>query len=135
VDFDRLEIALARLAGLDHPGAEPPAAGTPLAKLWVTRQALHARRDHPEWFGTYRPLTAEQADPHLVAFDRGGAITVATRLPVGLESRGGWGGASLPLPDGVFRDVLTGTQHEGCIPLSGLLARYPVALLVPAGSG
>ena len=86
VDFDRLHAAL---SGLDHPGDALPADGTPSAKLWVTRQALHARRDHPEWFGAYRPLTAEPVDAHLVAFDRGGAITVATRLPVGLERRVG----------------------------------------------
>ena len=131
VDFDRLENAL---GGLDQPGAEPTAGGTASAKLWVTRQALRARRDHPEWFVTYRPLTGRPTDAHLVAFDRGGAITVATRLPVGLDRRGGWGEVGLPLPDGVYRDALTGTQHEGCVPLSALLARYPVALLVPERS-
>ena len=36
------------------------------------------------------PPTGEAAD-HVLAFDRGGAITVATRLPVGLAARGGWG--------------------------------------------
>jgi (1->4)-alpha-D-glucan 1-alpha-D-glucosylmutase len=131
VDFDRLETTLGRL---DHPGAEPTANATPSAKLWVTRQALHARRDHPEWFTAYRPLTGGPVDAHLVAFDRGGAITVATRLPVGLDRRGGWGEAGLPLPDGVYRDALTDTRHEGCVPLSAVLARYPVALLVPERS-
>ncbi len=131
VDFDRLKTAL---GGLDHPGAEPTANGTLSAKLWVTRQALHVRRDHPEWFAAYRPLTGRPVDAHLVAFDRGGAITVATRLPVGLDRRGGWGEASLPLPDGVYRDALTDTRHEGCVPLSAVLARYPVALLVPERS-
>ena len=131
VDFDRLHAAL---SGLDHPGDELPAGGTPSAKLWVTRQALHARRDHPEWFGAYRPLTAQPVDAHLVAFDRGGAITVATRLPVGLERRGGWGGASLSLPEGTYRDALTGSRHEGRVPIAALLARYPVALLLPEWS-
>jgi (1->4)-alpha-D-glucan 1-alpha-D-glucosylmutase len=134
VDFDGLEAALAGLDHPDHAGAEPTADTAPTAKLWVTRQALHARRDHPEWFTTYRPLTDRPMNTHLVAFDRGGAITVATRLPVGLERRGGWGEAGLPLPEGVYRDALSGTRHEGCVPLSELLARYPVALLLPERS-
>jgi hypothetical protein len=29
---------------------------------------------------------------------------------------------------------LTATQHAGCVSLSALLARYPVALLLPEGS-
>jgi (1->4)-alpha-D-glucan 1-alpha-D-glucosylmutase len=131
VDFDRLAAAL---GDLDHPGAEPTADSTPSAKLWVTRHALQARRDHPEWFAAYRPLAGRPADAHLVAFDRGGAITVATRLPVGLDRRGGWGDASLLLPEGVYRDALTDTRHEGCADLSAVLARYPVALLVPERS-
>jgi (1->4)-alpha-D-glucan 1-alpha-D-glucosylmutase len=135
VDFDRLETALGRL---DHPRADPSADASPWAKLWVTRQALHTRRDHPEWFTDYRPLRGRpegaHVDAHLVAFDRGGAITVATRLPVGLDRRGGWGEAALPLPDGLYRDALTGTRHDGCVPLSALLARYPVALLLPEQS-
>jgi (1->4)-alpha-D-glucan 1-alpha-D-glucosylmutase len=135
VDFDRLETLLDGLDGLDPlDGPEPTADATPAGKLWVTRQALHARRDHPEWFTAYRPLTGRPVDAHLVAFDRGGAITIATRLPVGLDRRGGWGEAGLPLPDGVYRDALTDTRHEGCVPLSALLARYPVALLVPERS-
>jgi len=128
VDFDRLGIAL---RGLDQPAGERPDGGTPAAKLWVTRHALLARRDHPEWFESYRPLSAEPMDAHLVSFDRGGAITVGTRLPVGLECRGGWGEASLSLPDGPYRDALTGTRHEGRVPLGALLAHYPVALLLP----
>ena len=49
------------------------------------RAALRLRRDRPELFTGYTPLTAAgPAADHLVAFDRGGAITVATRLPVGL---------------------------------------------------
>jgi (1->4)-alpha-D-glucan 1-alpha-D-glucosylmutase len=135
VDFDRLETLLDGLDPLDPlDGPEPTADATPAGKLWVTRQALHARRDHPEWFTAYRPLTGRPVDAHLVAFDRGGAITIATRLPVGLDRRGGWGEAGLPLPDGVYRDALTDTRHEGCVPLSALLARYPVALLVPERS-
>jgi (1->4)-alpha-D-glucan 1-alpha-D-glucosylmutase len=132
VDFDRLESAM---AALERPGGEPPAIGAASVKLWVTRQALRARRDHPEWFATYRPLqVGGPLDPHVVAFDRGGAITVATRLPVGLERQGGWGDAGLALPDGLYRDALTGAGHRGRILLADVLAHYPVALLLPERS-
>jgi (1->4)-alpha-D-glucan 1-alpha-D-glucosylmutase len=132
VDFEGLESTL---HGLLRPAGELPANGTPAAKLWVTRQALHARRDHPECFADYRPLQTEgPLRAHVVAFDRGGAITVATRLPVGLERRGGWRNADLLLPDGLHRDALTGTRHEGWVSLARLLARYPVALLLPEHS-
>ena len=77
---------------------------------------------------------------HAVAFDRGGAITVATRLPLGLQRRGGWSETTLTLPWRAA-DALTGQVHPpGAIRLAELLRRYPVALLlgsdVPsAGSG
>jgi (1->4)-alpha-D-glucan 1-alpha-D-glucosylmutase len=131
VDFGRLATAL---RGLDRPGSDLPPDGTPAAKLWVTRQALRARRDHPEWFESYRPLSGEPMDAHLVAFDRGGAVTVATRLPAGLERRGGWGEVRLSLPEGPYRDALTDIRHEGCVLLADVLARYPVALLLPEGA-
>ena len=40
----------------------------------------------------------------------GGAITVATRLPVGLRRKGGWGDTVVPLPPGLWTDLLTGRR-------------------------
>ena len=83
VDFDaRADL----LAGLGDP---PPLTRLPddpgAAKLLLTHRALVLRRDRPELFTTYAGLTATgPAAAHVLAFDRGGAITVATRLPVGL---------------------------------------------------
>jgi (1->4)-alpha-D-glucan 1-alpha-D-glucosylmutase len=118
VDFDhRAEV----LAG----SAEDDAA----VKLHVTHQALTLRRDRPELFTTYSPVSATgSAAEHVLAFDRGGAITVATRLPVGLEAAGGWGDTTLTLPEGAWRDVLTGTPATPR--LAELLGTHPVALLV-----
>jgi (1->4)-alpha-D-glucan 1-alpha-D-glucosylmutase len=101
------------------------------AKLWVTHQALLARRDRAEEFTGYTPIEAvgPQAD-HLVAFDRGGAITLATRLPVGLVKAGGWESTELQLPSQVT-DVLTGATFDGPTPVADLLSHYPVALLLP----
>jgi len=128
VDFARLA---ANLKKLDEGGPAGPAFDTPLTKMWITRQALHARRDHPALFTGYRPLQLGSVlDRHLIAFDRGGAVTVATRLPLGLRRRGGWGDARLSLPAGTFTDTLTGRRFEGEVPMDEVLARYPVALLL-----
>jgi (1->4)-alpha-D-glucan 1-alpha-D-glucosylmutase len=102
---------------------------TGAAKLLVTSRALRLRRDRPDLFTGYTPLSATgPAAAHLVAIDRGGAIGLATRLPHRLERSGGWAGTALDLPAGVWVDVLTGRP---AVPAVGeLLADYPVALLV-----
>ena len=70
------------------------------------------------------------AADHVLAFDRGGAVTVVTRLPVGLDERGGWGDTVLSL-DGTWRDVLTGRVVTSR--LDDVLRDLPVALLVRDG--
>ncbi|MFT4213522.1 MAG: malto-oligosyltrehalose synthase [Microbacterium sp.] len=101
------------------------------AKLLVTSRALRLRRERPELFAGYAPLAAEgSASGHVVAFDRGGAIAVATRLPVGLDARGGWGETTLSLPPGRWREVFTGRVFAGGpVRLATLLEALPVALL------
>ncbi|NPC45021.1 malto-oligosyltrehalose synthase [Nocardioides sp. zg-1230] len=117
VDFDHRAAVLAGTADDD--------AAT---KLHVTCTALTLRRERPELFTGYTPVTATgSAADHVVAFDRGGAITVATRLPVGLAADG-WGDTALDLPEGRWHDVLTGLDTDGR--LAELLAVHPVALLV-----
>jgi (1->4)-alpha-D-glucan 1-alpha-D-glucosylmutase len=44
----------------------------------------------------------------------------------------GWGDDAVMLPDGDFRDVLTGAERSGTVPLAELLDRFPVAVLVRA---
>jgi (1->4)-alpha-D-glucan 1-alpha-D-glucosylmutase len=127
VDFVRLAATLDAL----NASADLPSPGTPSSKLWVTRQALHARRERPECFVDYRPLyIGGPMDPHLVAFDRGGAVTIATRLPVGLAAKDGWGDSTIALPPGTYRDALTLARHDGSVALADVLRRYPVALLL-----
>ncbi|GAA5124122.1 malto-oligosyltrehalose synthase [Alloalcanivorax gelatiniphagus] len=118
VDFEHRAAVLAGTA-------EDDAA----AKLHVTCSALTLRRERPELFTGYTPVTASGAAAHhVVAYDRGGAVTVVTRLPVGLAAAGGWGDTTLDLPDGQWHDVLTGLDTDGR--LADLLAVHPVALLV-----
>ncbi len=126
VDFAAHAELLDRL----DEGWLPPVDAGGAAKLLITSRALRLRRDRPELFTGYRPLDA--GSPHLVGFDRGGAITVATRLPVALARAGGWQtGNMVPVPDGSWRDALTGQVFDGpTIAAGDLLAHYPVALLV-----
>jgi (1->4)-alpha-D-glucan 1-alpha-D-glucosylmutase len=117
VDFARRRAALRAL--------EAPPTDHELAKLWITSRALRVRRDRPEFFSGYTPIIASK---YLVAFDRGGAITLATRLPVGLAVDG-WHGAVVPLGS-EYLDVLTGRSFSGECPVANVLNTYPVALLV-----
>lgn len=121
------------LADLDD-GLLPAVDDTGAAKLLVTSRALRLRRDRPELFTRYTPMTvAGPASAHAVAFDRGGALAVATRLPVGLAARGGWGETVLLRHSGPTVDLLTGRRFEGSeVALAELLELYPVALLAPA---
>jgi (1->4)-alpha-D-glucan 1-alpha-D-glucosylmutase len=115
---------------LDSGTDAPRIGGDGAAKLWVVSRALRLRRDYPDLFESYTPLLATgAAAQHAVAFDRGGVITVATRLPVGLERAGGWAGTTLDI-GGSAADVISGRRWSGTVALAELLAEYPVALLV-----
>jgi (1->4)-alpha-D-glucan 1-alpha-D-glucosylmutase len=119
----------ALLTQLDADATPPPVDTTGSAKLWLVSRTLRLRRDEPQRFAAYTPLRASGAcAEHVVAFDRGGAVTVATRLPVTLERNGGWADTTLDLP-AAARDVLTGRDVGATVRVGDLLATYPVALL------
>ncbi len=131
VDWEARRELLARLDEGWLPDVDPAGA----AKLLVTASALRLRRYRPEVFTGYRPLPAQgPAARHAVAFARSASlVAVATRLPVGLAARGGWGDTVLPLPEGTtdWHDVITDTPVDGAAPrVADVLSRYPVALLV-----
>ncbi|MET8254054.1 malto-oligosyltrehalose synthase [Micromonospora sp. NPDC005197] len=129
VDFDVRREMLARLDG----GWRPPVDTDGAAKLLVVSRTLRLRRAHPELFTGYRPVPAHgPAGRHVVAFDRGGAIAVATRLPLGLARAGGWRDTALSLGVNEVKDLFTGRVYSGGeTSLANLLADYPVALLAP----
>ncbi|HET8605008.1 MAG TPA: malto-oligosyltrehalose synthase, partial [Marmoricola sp.] len=125
VDFDHRARLLTSL-----PDGEPVPVSE-VAKLQLTTIALRLRRARPELFTTYDALTATGPSAgHVLAFDRGGAITVATRLPVGLGARGGWDGTTLALPPGPWADAVTGRRFSGEAPLAHVLSEHPAAVLV-----
>jgi (1->4)-alpha-D-glucan 1-alpha-D-glucosylmutase len=131
VDYSVRRDILARVTD----GWLPPVDETGAAKLLVTTCALRLRRDRPELFTRHAPVEAfGPAAPHVIAYDRGGAVTVATRLPVAL-ARTGWGDTTIMLAGHAWRDALTGARFDGGqVRLADLLSRYPVALLIPAAT-
>jgi (1->4)-alpha-D-glucan 1-alpha-D-glucosylmutase len=130
VDFAVRRHVLDQVLAGERPVLTPYVDDPGQAKLLVTQTALTLRRTQPHRFSTYAPVSAsgDSAD-HVLAFDRGGAVTVVTRLPVGLATRG-WGDGVLHLPDGDWADLLTGREYTGDSAAHEMLADYPVALLV-----
>jgi len=135
VDFPSRRSLLRRI----DEGWLPPVDESGAAKLLVVARTLRLRRERPELFTGYRALHAEgPAAAHALAFARGPGqtlVAVATRLPIGLTTTGGWRDTVLPLPAGTasarWTDVLTGTPVATPTPrLADLLAHYPVALLL-----
>ncbi len=129
VDYDD---RVARLTALD---AGSPPRDLDDEKLLVVSRALRLRRDRPGVFGSgsgYQPLTG--SSERVVAFARHDAgdphlsvVTVAARLSLGLAADAG---ATVPLPEGSWEDVLGGGTHTGEARVGELLASLPVALLV-----
>jgi (1->4)-alpha-D-glucan 1-alpha-D-glucosylmutase len=129
VDFDARHKALARLGEGTVPAIDEGAQ----AKMLVVARALRLRRDRPDLFTGYEAVNAEgAAAEHVFGFDRGGAITLVTRLPLGLQRGGGWRDTAVVIPAGRYQDVLTGLvfSSAGSLPVGDVFAGLPVALLV-----
>jgi (1->4)-alpha-D-glucan 1-alpha-D-glucosylmutase len=139
VDWAERRTRLARLEA-----GEPPQDLSD-EKLLVTTAALRLRRECPEAFvggeGDYTPL--ESGSDHVVAFARGSAgapdvVVLATRLAGHLVDAGGWGAATITLPEGRWHDALRDRLVDGgAVPLEVVLpvTGLPVALLVRGGPG
>jgi len=112
-------------------------------KLWVTSTALRLRREHPQWFvgddASYVGL--ESSSPHAIALARGTrrnepeveVVAVVTREADRLAAAGGFGDATLSLPQGRWRNLLCDTEadtFEGDAALADVLVDLPVALMV-----
>jgi (1->4)-alpha-D-glucan 1-alpha-D-glucosylmutase len=128
VDFASLQDRLTRLE------TEPP-LNLDDEKLLVTSRALRTRRALREAFGDdagYEPLTT--STEHALGFVRSGRVACAvTRAPRRLHEAGGWGGHTVSLPVGGWRDELTGRFYDnqrGELPCAELFGQLPVALLI-----
>jgi (1->4)-alpha-D-glucan 1-alpha-D-glucosylmutase len=121
----------ARRALLPSDDAKPPPVDeTGAAKLHLVARLLRLRRACPELFLADSSYDGLDAGPRAVAFVRGGAVvTVAPTRAVHVQ-RHGWGDDAVTLPEGRWRDVLTGAEREGeSVLLADLLADLPVAVL------
>ena len=104
-----------------------------LPKLWVSYSALQLRRSRPEWFGSeaaYTPITVEGSKKdHLIAYLRGDRV--ATCVPRwNLKLGSNWSSTTVTLPEGRWKNVLTGDiVNGGQMRVQTLLQRFPLALL------
>lgn len=105
-----------------------------LPKMWVIHQALHLRREKKEWFGadaSYMPLVVEGSRrAHVIAYLRADRVaTIAPRLMMRLL--GSWRDTMVTLPEGAWRNRLTGALSSGGkVAMRELVKDFPVALLV-----
>jgi (1->4)-alpha-D-glucan 1-alpha-D-glucosylmutase len=99
-----------------------------LVKLGLWRCLLALRAETPDAFtGAYVPLLLDGADAEAhLAFTRGDDVAIV----VPLRERAEPIAAAVELPDGAWRDVVTGAVHSGGrVPVAELLDRFPVAVL------
>jgi (1->4)-alpha-D-glucan 1-alpha-D-glucosylmutase len=133
-----VDYALRRalLEQLDECSPEQIWARAPegLPKLWVIRQALALRKQHPQWFtaeGGYRPLLPSGGE-NVVAYRRGGAICIVPRLSLHARTMAN---VSLKIPAGKWKNEMTGEIIQGGeVMAAALLERFPVALLSKMGA-
>lgn len=142
VDHDALAAALDALPDEPSPAFAAErwaAAADGDAKSWLTRQALQVRAGRPASFdarAAYEPMWATgRHRHHVLAYRRGSDVIAVSPVRIAQLRRDAgtpdWDDTGLTLPDGAWRDVLTGRVHPGGpIRLATLLASFPVALLV-----
>jgi len=103
-----------------------------LPKLWVVHKGLQLRKEHPGWFGPaaeYASLLVGGTEvERVIAYRRG--ERVVTVVPRWSHAEKAWGETTVEVPEGRWRNRLTGVEVEGGRVLVGeLLKTFPVALL------
>ena len=138
IDFNVRRSLLAELAAGMSPEEILNRMDEGLPKFWVLYQALHLRRNHPDWFGkdsAYLPMSVSgPRQDHLVAYFRGGNVAViAPRWNFKLN--GNFASTTVELFEGTWNHVLTDEIFEGgSLRAQILFQRFPVALLIRSGT-
>jgi (1->4)-alpha-D-glucan 1-alpha-D-glucosylmutase len=132
VDYEERRRVLALVRDQPTPEEVLAASDAGAPKLWVIWHALQLRRRNPGAFeeGGYIPLATEgRRAEHALGYVRGDSVAVVVpRFPLRLA--GNWQSSTVALPEGGWRNHLTGERvHGGAVGLAGLLQRFPVALL------
>jgi (1->4)-alpha-D-glucan 1-alpha-D-glucosylmutase len=105
-----------------------------LPKLWTVQHGLRVRCANTDCFDTnasYEPLWAKGPKAaHTVAYLRAGRVlTVVPRLILTVGDD--WSGTYLEIPEGRWKDALSGQEFNGgTVLVEDILASFPVALLV-----
>jgi (1->4)-alpha-D-glucan 1-alpha-D-glucosylmutase len=104
-----------------------------LPKLHLLHSTLTLRRVHPDWFSAsaaYTPLSASgPRGQHVLTFMR--ADRLLAIVPLHSVHTDGWDTTMLSIPDGSWRNHLTGDAiAAGEQSIATLLCRFPVALLI-----
>jgi (1->4)-alpha-D-glucan 1-alpha-D-glucosylmutase len=133
VDYELRKRLLRELAGMG-PQQILGRMEEGLPKLHVIHQSLLLRRERPQWFGadgSYKRLLANgHKASHAVAFLRSDSVLVLTQRHVQTLATG-WGDTTLDVPEGTWKNRLTGeTVTSGERSIDDLLRDFPVALLV-----
>jgi (1->4)-alpha-D-glucan 1-alpha-D-glucosylmutase len=129
----RLLQELKQMNGGDAAAQVMARADEGLPKMWTIHKVLRLRRERPASFGAeadYVPLMVDGVKhDHVIAYLRGeDVVTVVPRLIVKLG--GAWRDTVVTLPEGRWRNRLTGVVVEGGeVEVKGLLKDFPVALL------
>lgn len=133
ISYERFQFALRNIDSFE------PTSGEPInwTKLRLVRAALTLRRERPSVFvgGDYHPLVVDQ--PYAAGFiraTRGGPAEVCALASLFTAVRPAdiWEATEITLPDGRWRDSLTGQRFSGTVAAPTLFETYPVALLVRA---
>jgi (1->4)-alpha-D-glucan 1-alpha-D-glucosylmutase len=121
VDWEARRAALAKL----QSGA---AATRQTTKLALITRALELRARRPEAFGPGGAYTPIAAGPDVCAFARG---DTAVLVVVALRGTGSGAGATIDVPAGRYRDVVSGDEHElaGQVAVAELVPPHGLALL------
>jgi (1->4)-alpha-D-glucan 1-alpha-D-glucosylmutase len=107
-----------------------------LPKLWVVHQGLQLRKEHPDWFGVgaeYASLGVDGDElERVIAYRRG--AWVVTVVPRWSHAAKAWGETMVEVPEGRWRNRLTGAEvGGGRVLVDELLKAFPVALLTREG--
>ncbi|MGO1944759.1 MAG: malto-oligosyltrehalose synthase, partial [Ancrocorticia sp.] len=134
VDYDGLKEMLADLDGRE---SLPSGASLDQKKLWITSRILRLRRERPQTFASpvsgFSPLPVTTG--HAYAFTRTfqgipDVAVIVQRLPHQLGENGGFGTNTVVLPEGQWRDVLSGNEFSGGpVELASVFDCLPVAVL------
>lgn len=145
VDTERGRTEQAERAEIAMP---PGTSALDVEKLELTAAALRLRRERPELFGdgsSYAPLVGDE--DHVLGFVRttavgllagvlglardGAVATLVTRAPARLAATGGWGDLGVELPEGTWRDIVSGAVRQGGpVRCAEVFASSPVAILL-----